>query len=448
MRPRLQLKARLRDWIRWLIPGMGVKRWLGLLLLGVTLLGLGMAYVLIDLYRTVPLPPALSLATLQFAPRLVRAALFGLAGLACMLIALAQINRTLLAPFVRPGEDVARAVDEYRKRGRGPRVVAIGGGTGLSTLLRGLKTYTANITAIVTVADDGGSSGRLRRSLGVLPPGDFRNCLAALADDESLVTQLFQYRFGGADDLGGHSFGNLFITAMAAVSGSFERALLESSGVLNIRGKVLPSTLQDVTLIGELFDEGRQMSIVEGESNITHAPGAIQRVALRPEDAPAYPGAIRAILEAELIVLGPGSLYTSLMPNLLVRDLAEAVAASRAVKVYVCNTATQPGETNAYSVLDHVRAIERHTRADLFPYVLANSNQQGVLLPNLEWVRLDPPVNGARTLLAMDVADAERPWRHDPAKLAAALMQLLTSLQGHVSPASTQEHSTHKEIPA
>src|SRR5512136_2935548 len=224
---------------------------------------------------------------------------------------------------------------------RARKIVAIGGGTGLSTLLRGLKAYTPHITAIVTVADDGGSSGRLRRELGMLPPGDFRNCIAALADDESLITQLFQYRFGQKDeDLGGHSFGNLFITAMAEVTGSFEKALIESAKVLAIRGKVIPSTLSNVTLVGELVDEAEQVSRVEGESHITAAPGAIRRVYLEPDNVPAYPGAIRALLEADLIVLGPGSLYTSLMPNLLVSDLAQAIRASRAQKVYVCNTAT------------------------------------------------------------------------------------------------------------
>lgn len=422
----------LRSQLRWLVPGMGVKRWIGLLLLGVTLLGLGLAYLLIDLYRNVPLPPVAGVVTLQFLPRLGRAALLGVLGLAAMLVAMAQINRTLLAPFVRPGQNVVEAVSEHRRRGRGPKIVALGGGTGLSILLRGLKHHTSNLTAIVTVADDGGSSGRLRRSLGVLPPGDFRNCIAALADDEALTTQLFQYRFGGDQDLGGHSFGNLFITAMSEVTGSFERALLESSNVLAIRGQVLPSTLRDVTLVGELALEGeaQQVSRVTGESQITLAPGAIRRVYLEPEDAPAYPGAIRAILDADLIVLGPGSLYTSLIPNLLVRDLAEAIRASRAQKVYVCNTATQPGETEGYSVLDHVAAIERHTWPGLFPLVLVNSNQTGSLLPHLEWVRLDSPVNGARRLVTADLADAAYPWRHASEKLATALVNLLTADYG------------------
>lgn len=415
--------------LRWLVPGMGIKRWLLLLLVGATLVGLGAAYLLLDLYRTGVLPAGATVLTLQFIPLLGRAALFGGLGLVLMLFAIAGIQRALLAPFVRPGQDVAGAVSEHRRRGRGPKIVAIGGGTGLSTLLRGLKNHTANLTAIVTVADDGGSSGRLRQTLGVLPPGDFRNCIAALADDEALTTQLFQYRFGGDEGLGGHSFGNLFISAMAEVTGSFERALVESSRVLAIRGQVLPSTLSNVTLVGELALEGAAVSRVEGESRIPLAAGAIQRVYLQPEDVPAYPAAIKALLEADLIVLGPGSLYTSLLPNLLVPDLAAAIAASRALKVYVANTATQPGETDGYSVLAHVQAIERHTRPSLFPVVLANNRQQGQLLPRLEWVAVDPPVNGTRQLVLADLADTERPWRHDAEKTAAALLNLLAQAE-------------------
>jgi uncharacterized cofD-like protein len=299
--------------------------------------------------------------------------------------------------------------------------------------LRGLKTHSSNLTAIVTVADDGGSSGRLRRSLGVLPPGDFRNCIAALADDESLTTQLFQYRFGSDQDLGGHSFGNLFITAMAEITGSFERALVEASRVLAIRGQVLPSTLQDVTLVGELETTGEQVNRVEGESQIPMAPGAIRRVYLQPDTVPAYPASIRAVLDADLIVLGPGSLYTSLLPNLLVGDLAQAIASSRALKVYVCNTATQPGETGGYSVFDHVQAIERHTQPGLFPTVLANTRQTGRLLPKLTWVPLDPPVNGQRRMVGADLIDEERPWRHDSTKLATTLIMLLTQAEAEAS---------------
>jgi uncharacterized cofD-like protein len=412
--------SNLRAQLRWLIPGLGVKRWFALLLLGAVLMGLGISTLLINAYGD----------AVNFSP--LWAVGLGASGLLCMLTASVQINRTLLAPFVRPGQNVAEAVSEYQRRGKGPKVVAIGGGTGLSTLLRGLKKHTSNLTAIVTVADDGGSSGRLRRALGVLPPGDFRNCIAALADDEALITQLFQYRFGRGEDLGGHSFGNLFITAMAEVTGSFERALLESSRVLAVRGRVLPSTLRDVTLVGELVAEDEQVNRVEGESRIAETPGCIQRVFLQPDDVPAYPDSIRAVLDADLIVLGPGSLYTSLLPNLLVCDLAEAVHASRALKIYVCNTATQPGETEDYTVLDHVTAIERHTRPGLFPVILANNRQAGALLPRLDWVQLDPPVNGRRPRLRVvtaDLIDEDRPWRHDSDKLARALLNLLTEPQ-------------------
>jgi uncharacterized cofD-like protein len=414
----------LRARLRWLVPGLGVKRWLGLLLLGAAVLGLGLAYLLLDVVTAEASRPAARPLS-----HLGLAALLGLGGLVLMLLAFAQIQRTLLAPFVQPGQDLAGTVSEHRRRGRGPRVVAIGGGTGLSTLLRGLKTHSSNLTAIVTVADDGGSSGRLRRSLGVLPPGDFRNCIAALADDESLTTQLFQYRFGADQDLGGHSFGNLFITAMSEVTGSFERALVEASRVLAIRGQVLPSTLQDVTLVGELETTGEQVNRVEGESAIPLAAGAIRRVYLQPDQVAAYPAAIKALLDADLIVLGPGSLYTSLLPNLLVGELAQAIQASRALKVYVCNTATQPGETAGYSVRDHVQAIDRHTLPGLFPVVLANTRQVGQLLPRLAWVALDPPVNGQRQVSGADLIDDERPWRHDSTKLAAALLNLLTQAE-------------------
>lgn len=433
-----RVRQAARGLLRWLTPGLGIKRWIGLMLAGATLGGIGTAYLLVELYRTDPLPMFAGTLTLQFIPRLGRAALFGLAGLACLVVAVAQINRTLMAPFVRPGQDMVDAISEHRRRGRGRKVVAIGGGTGLATLLRGLKRHTANLTAIVTVADDGGSSGRLRQTLGVLPPGDFRNCIAALSDDESLITQLFQYRFGGANDLGGHSFGNLFITAMSEVTGSFERALLESSRVLNIRGQVLPATLKDVTLVGELVGEDRAVSVVAGESKITAAPGAIQRVYLQPEDVPAYPGAIRAILDADLIVLGPGSLYTSLMPNLLVPDLAAAIRASRALRVYVCNVATQPGETDGYSVQDHVAVLERHVGPGLFPITLANFRQSGTLLPGLAWVKLDdPPAGSGRRLMGADLIDEVHPWRHASDKLAGAVFDLLTDEQVSVPVSDT-----------
>ncbi len=404
---------------------MGVKRWLLLLACGIALLSLGFGFLLRGFY---PLPSIFYYITFQFIPRGLRAGLFGAAGVIAVIFALIGLNRALLEPFVQadPGT-VVNTVYQYRRRERGPKVVAIGGGHGLSVLLRGLKRHTANVTAIVTVADDGGSSGRLRRELGVLPPGDFRNCIAALADDEALTTQLFQYRFGNGKGLNGHSFGNLFITAMAEVTGSFERAILESGRVLAIRGYVLPSTLCDVTLTADLRAEPVGLSRVAGESSITEAGASIKRVYLEPDDAPAYPDTVRALLEADLIVAGPGSLYTSVLPNLLVPDVARAVAASRALKVYVCNVATQCGETDGYSAGDHVTALESHVGSRLFPVVLANDNLDVHFdaPPGVELVPLGFPPDAGYRVITADLVDPARAWRHDSDKLARALLDLL-----------------------
>ncbi len=417
---------------KWFVPGLGVKRWLVLLLFGITLLALGVAYLLVNFYREQAVPPVFYYITLQFIPRLARAALVGALGGSAVVLALVQLSRSLLAPFVRPGsEPVVETVYRHRQRERGLKVVAIGGGTGLSTLLRGLKEFTSNITAIVTVADDGGSSGRLRRELGVLPPGDFRNCIAALANSESLTTQLFQYRFNAGQGLEGHSFGNLFIAAMAGVTGSFERALAESSRVLAVQGRIVPSTLQDVTLMADLREEAPgQLSRVAGESSITKSGGSIERVYLEPGDVRPYPEAIRAILDADLLVLGPGSLYTSIVPNLLVRDIAEAVRSSRALKVYVCNVATQHGETDHYSAADHVTAIERHAGPGLVNVLLANDHLgvdlHKVGMPSGVGELVQPSGSQSSRLVATDLIDMEYPWRHDSRKLAQAVMDVYT----------------------
>ena len=427
--PRPRFWQRLRadaNW-KWLTPGIGVKRWVVLFLFGVTLISLGLGFVLVDIYRSAELPGVTYYLTLQFLPRLERALVVGAVGVTALSIAAYKLSQSILSPFTRPGgKPVAQALVEHRQRERGPKVVAIGGGTGLSTLLRGLKHYTSNITAIVTVADDGGSSGRLRRELGTLPPGDFRNCLAALADDESLTTQLFQYRFAPAQkDLDGHALGNLFITAMADLSGSFEQALIESSRVLAITGRILPSTLNDVTLCAEVRN-GHQLEHVEGESAITHFGGAIERVYLQPDHVRAYPETIRAILDADLIVLGPGSLYTSILPNLLITSLPEALRASRALKLYVCNVATQHGETDGYTVHDHVTALEKHIGPNIIDVVLSN------VRTDVKWVNAPEGVgeivhaltlDGPPRITAADVIDEAQPWRHDSAKLAQAVMQ-------------------------
>ena len=421
----MKLRRHMRTALKWLTPGMGVKRWLLLLAGSIALLSLGSSFLLRQFY---PLPDIFYYITLQFIPRGVRAGLFIVGGIAALVVALIGLNRALLAPFVEADpEKVVEAVYRYRRRERGPKVVAIGGGHGLSALLRGLKRCTANVTAIVTVADDGGSSGRLRRDLGVLPPGDIRNCIAALADDEALMTQLFQYRFGDGEGLNGHSLGNLFITAMAEVTGSFDRAIVESGRVLAVQGRVLPSTLCDVTLMADLRADPAGVSRVAGESSITEACGVIQRVYLEPDDAPAYPDAVRALLGADLIVAGPGSLCTSVLPNLLVPDVARAVAASRAVKVYVCNVATQRGETDGYTTADHVTMLEAHLGAGFFPIVLVNDNLDVDFdaPAGVELVRVEFPPAAECRLISADLVDRARPWRHDSDKLARALLNLL-----------------------
>ncbi len=415
-------------WWKWLRPGIGVKRWALLLVCGMALLGVGLDTLL---RSVVPwFQPRARMPDLL--PGWVWGLLLAGVGGGMGIFGLIRMNRALLSPFLRDPDGLPETLYRHRKGAQGPKVVAIGGGHGLATLLRGLKACTSNITAIVTVADDGGSSGRLRRALGVLPPGDFRNCIAALADDEALMAQLFQYRFpttGRDAGLDGHSFGNLFITAMAEVTGSFERALLESSRVLAIRGEVLPSTLHNVTLMGDLREETSPEGVrrVAGESSLAQTQGSIERVYLEPDDVPAYPPAVRAILEADLVVAGPGSLYTSVLPNLLVREIAQAVAASRAVRVYVCNVATQRGETDGYTVGDHVAALERHVGPGLFPIVLANDNFACAdrLPEGVEHPALEVPPGATYTLITADLVDPQRPWRHDSEKLAHALMRIL-----------------------
>lgn len=431
--------------LRWLQPGLGVKRWLLLMVAGTALIGLGLAIVLLDMYRAYPDSNLLYYLSLRPFPRFLRAVILGGSGVGILLLAIWRLNRNLLAPYVRPGRPIVEVVAEHRRLGRGPHIVAIGGGTGLSTLLRGLKAHTTNLTAIVTMADDGGSSGRLRRSLGLLPPGDLRNCLAALSDDEQLLTHLFQYRFPQGE-LGGHSFGNLFIAALAGVTGSFEQGLLEAGRVLTVRGLVLPSTLEDVALIADKMPVQNVQAVrVRGESRIPELPGRIRRVHLEPNDPHAYPMAIRAILNAEMIVLGPGSLYTSVIPNLLVPDVVHAIRASKAFKVYVCNIAGQSGETDRYDCLDHVQAIEEHVGKDLFEIVLAHDGDSLGLPEGVHPVGApDQSLNYGRVLA--DLADLEQPWRHDSARLAGKLVELLEERTGPLELPTLEEYEAPNSL--
>lgn len=424
---------------RWFTLGLGLKRWLLVLGLGASVAGMGVVYLILILNRAGWLPPPVYDAlTLQFLPAFWRAVLPLLVGGLIMLLAVVRLGRNLVQPFLQPGENVAQSLYDHSRRGRGPAIVAIGGGTGLPSLLRGLREYTSNITAIITVADDGGSSGRLRRELGLPPPGDFRNNMAALSRDEALMTQLFQYRFGrmlpdGSGELQGHAFGNLLLAALTGITGSFDEALLAAARVLSMRGQVLPSTLDEVTLVADVLVPAGggppQVQRISGESAIPDAGGEVQRLYLDPAGVRAYPYAIQAILQADLIVLGPGSLYTSILPNLLVRGITAAVHSARAPKVYACNLATQPGETDNYGVIEHVDVLH-HYCADCIDIVLANDNLSvppttgggHTIFVQPTW----PPARPGRSrLVTADLVDEQRPWRHDSTKLARAIMDIL-----------------------
>lgn len=416
--------------IKWLTPGLRIKRWLFLLMFGITILAIGFAQVIVTLYHSTELPLLLHIVTLQFLPVWARLVASAAVGFSAILVAFYQLNRSILAPFaLLRNEPLIDRVYAHSRRNRGFKVVAIGGGTGLPSVLRALKPSTSNITAIVTVADDGGSSGKLRRELGVLPPGDLRNNIAALANDEDLITQLFQYRFANGG-LEGHSFGNLFLTALADITGSMDKAVAETGRVLAVEGQVLPSTLQDnVILIAEVRMPGEsRLRRISGESQIPESGGRIEHVFLHPDQVRAYPEAVRAILSADLVVIGPGSLYTSILPNLLVTGITEALRASHAYIIYVCNVATQAGETDGFTVADHVAALESHIGRGVFDAVLANNSypsknageQTHYVLPTSE----NHPIYQRYQIHLTDLTDAERPWRHDPHKLAQALLEL------------------------
>ena len=360
--------------VGWLIPGLEVKRWFAIILLGSFLILFGILILLNIGILSWLLTFAKS--TVNYISHELLAGGLIIAGIILFFLGWQKTNMSIMD--LRTEKDRSSVLEilyRRRKLNRGPHIVSIGGGTGLSMLLKGIKRFTNNITAVVTVGDDGGSSGRLREELGVLPPGDIRNCLAALADDEDLVTQLFQYRFQNGEGLEGHSFGNLFLTALCSITGDMVSAVKESSKVLSIRGVVLPATLDDMKLAAK-FEDGR---IVRGESNIPEAGGVIKRLFTEPERCNPLPDVLTAIKGADLIILGPGSLYTSVIPNLLISGVADAIAASKAKKLYVCNIMTQPGETDDYTVSDHIKALIKHAGGKrIIDAVLVND-----VLPNV-----------------------------------------------------------------
>ena len=411
---------------RWLYPGMHIKRWLFVLLAGIAILGLGAAIFIRDLYRTTaPELPVVYWLTGAWLDPQIRAALVAALGLTLTAIGMWGLMRSVVSPFVGRNDSVLEVLYTKRYLARGPRIVAIGGGTGLSTLLRGLKGYSANITAVVTVADDGGSSGQLRQQLGIVPPGDLRNCIAALADAEPLMTQLMQYRFPSGSGLDNHAFGNLFIAAMTAVTGDFEEAVRESNRVLAVRGQVLPATSVPLNLSATLTS-GRTLY---GQVGIATAEEPIERVFIEPADVRANGEALERILEAEMIVLGPGSLFSSVLPNLLISDLRDALSAAPGLKVYVCNVATQPGETESMTASAHLEALFAHVGERLIDYVIVNRNTDARRPEGWRSEPVDVDVRRLEELPVViveeDVIDPANAHRHDPAKLAAALMRLL-----------------------
>jgi len=342
-----------------------------------------------------------------------------------------RFYRSLMRPFVKPGTTVLDTLSAYQKKEKGPRIVTLGGGTGLATLLRGLKQFSHNLTAVVTVTDDGGSSGQLRQNLGILPPGDIRNCLTALSSDEELLTQVFQYRFGERAGVNGHSLGNLLISALTDITGSFEEAVAESGRVLAIKGRVLPSTLHDVSLVAEVETKEKQEIInIAGESRIPLAEGKIRRLWIEPSNPLPYPPAVQAILGANLIILGPGSLYTSLLPNLLVPGIVEAINSSKAMKFFICNVANEHGETDGYRCIDHIRVIEQHLGDIHFDVIICNNNFEPKLPDGVEWVTPDVQLEEQYSIYYAPLADKEHPWRHDCQKLAGVIMDLVEERTG------------------
>ena len=400
--------------LKLLYPGLSVKRWLLLGATGISLCSIGLAFLMRKLF---------SLGFPDFLPLYLEGVFMLVLGIAVIALAVYRLYRSV-GPLVLASktiDGIADTIYTRRSREKGPRVVVIGGGTGLSRLLRGMKAHTDNLTAVVSVGDNGGSSGRLRDELGVPPPGDFRNCLVALSDSEPLVRELFQYRFDRGNGLRGHSFGNLFIVAMTDITQNFEEALSYSSKVLAVRGDIIPSTAASLTLSAELKDG----AVVHGESQIGESGGAVERLMIEPADAGASLSAVDAIRHSDVVVLGPGSLYTSVLPNLLVGGIAEALKQSEALKIYVCNVATQKGETDGYRVEDHLEAIQAHTFDTIVDYVIANSRpiDFGDRFLGDTVVSDGRPVRHAK-IVFRDVIDTVHPVGHDSANLARSIIEL------------------------
>jgi uncharacterized cofD-like protein len=409
----------IKTLLKWFYPGIGIKRWIALSIFGIILLIFSSGRLRIDDFLFFKVLDAIILFS----------------GIIILILGIKRILRSLLVVFVpaSKGLDILDIIYQSKQITRGPKIAVIGGGTGLSVLLTGLKQFTSNISAIVTVADDGGSSGRLREEFDILPPGDIRNCLVALADAPALMRDLFQFRFDTTSDLSGHSFGNLFITVMTRLTGDFEKAIKETSKVLALRGQVMPSTLDRVVLVAEHKDG----TTTVGENNIPRTHHLIERVYLKPQKPQATPDALKAIKEAQVIVLGPGSLYTSIIPNLLINEITEAIVESDALKVYVCNVMTQPGETDGYSASEHLGALLAHSHPKVVDYsilntatvpkgVLARYSQQGSHLVLNDRKKIEGM--GYRVIEDDFVFVEDMLVRHDHLKLAKIIFGLIEEI--------------------
>jgi uncharacterized cofD-like protein len=404
--------------LKWLYPGMKIKRWIIMSGIGVIFIASGSIVWMLK----------------KFDGSRVLGIFIIIFGSLWLIYAIKRMVKSFVTVFLPKREiELVDILYHNRQLGKGPKIVVIGGGTGLSVLLQGLKEQTSNITAIVTVADDGGSSGRLREQFDILPPGDIRNCLVALADAEPLMRDLFQFRFGNESELNGHSFGNLFITALSKITGDFEKAIKESSKVLAIRGQVIPSTFAKVQLVAEHKNGQR----TKGETKIVENGSPISRVFLDPVDCAPSKESLEAIDDADIIVLGPGSLYTSVIPNLLVNGISERIALSKAPKVYVCNVMTQFGETDNYTAFNHLDTIVRHTRPDIINYCIVNTGRiSSGVIKKYEEENAYPVIADSEkiiekgyTVIEDCIIMAADYIRHDSKKLSRIIIDLVVKLK-------------------
>jgi len=409
----------MKNELHWFYPGLGIKRWIFLAAIGIVFISLSSA----------SLVKSNSLDESVFA-------FLGLGvGTLAIIVSVKELITTVInVLYPQRSKKLVDIFMENKKRNKGPNIVAIGGGTGLSALLQGLKNITANTTAVVTVADDGGSSGRIREEFDILPPGDIRNCLVALADAEPLMRELFQYRFKSEGELKNHNFGNLFITALSQITGDFEKAIKESSKILAIRGRVVPATVDKIKLIAE-YEDGRK---TVGESQIPKTGARIKNIYIDPVTCKPSYSAIEAIEHADAVILGPGSLYTSILPNLLVPGILDAVSVSHAVKIYVCNIMTQLGETDSYCASDHIKALVEHTSGNLMQYCILNVSfipenllkkyaEEGAYpveadVINIEKMGFKPVVK--------DLANLGDVVRHNSEKLADVILEIISMDKG------------------